>query len=286
MKIAIISKKGHMECLGFLLELLIIHNLFIFYDNNTDIHNWIDYYKIIYNFNTVNNLNINFHEFDKVIKLTNNDDCLTRENTISLLHLKSLMNINNNSNKFISLTPYINGENIFYMFPIFKPLNLYKSNSNTVLFIGYYLNNNFDNDTISFIKNNSEYNFIFVLWGDSNYNNLTNIQNVTFMKNVNTLLLTEYIKQSKFIMSKKYINYDRFSGQLGLAMSFEKPLIIDSKTASSYNLPGFIFNNDYTEIGKINSISDEKYNDVINKIKIFNENTIIDNKNNINKILN
>jgi hypothetical protein len=53
--------------------------------------------------------------------------------------------------------------------------------------------------------------------------------------------MVDLINKSKYILSKKFINYDRFSGQLSLAMSFEKPLIIDLKTKNNYNLPGIPF---------------------------------------------
>ena len=77
--------------------------------------------------------------------------------------------------------------------------------------------------------------------GDNTYDNLIKHSNVVVLYSVNTNKLVEIINNSKFILSKKYINYDIYSGQLGLAMSFEKPMIIDFKTANSYNLAGFIF---------------------------------------------
>ena len=287
MKIAIVSKMGsggHMECLGFLLELLRNFSVTIFFQNGSDRYNWMDYYKTIYNFNSFNHLNININEFNKIIKLSNNDDCLMNEDTISLLHLKCLINSNNKSRKFISLTPYISGDNIYYIFPIFKPV-IRRFTSNIVLFVGYYLNSNFDEDTTLFIERNPEYHFIFIIWAEKEYNKLKKYKNVTVLHDVKTNNLIDYVNNSKYIMSKKYINYDRFSGQLGLAMSFEKPMFIDSKTATSYNLPGFVFNSNYNELGKISNISDDSYNNMIHNIKKFNETTLNNNKLNINNIL-
>ena len=48
------------------------------------------------------------------------------------------------------------------MFPIYKPTII---NNKIVTFIGYYRNNNTDEDTDLFIKNNLEYKFIFITWG-------------------------------------------------------------------------------------------------------------------------
>ena len=78
--------------------------------------------------------------------------------------------------------------------------------------------------------------------------------------------MNDLIINSKFILSKKIINYDRFSGQLTLAMSYEKPLIIDIKT-KKYNLPGIQFHKNYSEIGKLDNITDEKYQILKMKLK-------------------
>lgn len=276
MKIAIVSKIGHMECIGFLLELLKNCEVTIIINTSTDKHNWLEYFKSLYNFNIDYNFNIN-NKYDQIFKLTSNDDCLYSENSISLVHLKENQYINNKSKKYISLTPYIRGDDISYMFPIFKP-SIIKSNSKIITMIGYYNNSNIDDDIIMFIKNNLDYQFIFVIWGD-NYNNsnLKNNANVKILNSISTSELIQIINNSKYILSKKYINYDRFSGQLGLAMSFQKPMIIDYKTSVSYKLPGIIFNKNYCEINKLNDISDEKYNSIIEEIKIFNNNVLYNN---------
>ena len=284
MKIAIVSSSvSHMECIGFLLEILKEHEVIIIINKEFDIFNWLEYLKNIYKLNVSYNLNININDFDTVIKLTSNDNILTEEKTISLLHLKNNISINNKSNQYISLTPYIYGDNINYMFPIFNPF-IFKSNLKNITFIGYYLNHNIDEDTDLFIQNNLDYQFIFITWGDNAYSNLIKHPNVKNLKNVKTNEMIEIIYSTKFILSKKYINYDRFSGQLGLAMSFQKPLIIDSKTATCYNLPGILFNKNYNEI-KLNDITDEKYDNIIKDIQIFNQNCLENNKQTMTNIL-
>jgi len=69
----------------------------------------------------------------------------------------------------------------------------------------------------------------------------------------------DMLNNSKYVLSKKYINYDRFSGQLGLAISLVKPLIIDAKTAEAYSLPGVTFIKNYSEIGDIDLIDELQY---------------------------
>lgn len=279
MKIAIISNFSfHFECLGFLLEILKNNDITLYYNNYN--HNWIDYFKQLYNFKCINNLNININDYAEIIKLSSNDDVILSENVTSLLHEYSLKDI---GKKYISLTPYINGENIYYMFPIFKPNNV-PTTENIITLIGYYLNNNIDEDTNAFIENNLDYQFLFITWGDNNYSNLSRHTNVKVLHNVNTFNLIEIVNRSKYILSKKFINYDRFSGQLGLAMSFEKPMIIDSKTADAYKLPGVLFENGYNEIGKLSNILDERYNSLIQDIKIFNKNCLNNNAVTIKKL--
>jgi hypothetical protein len=85
---------------------------------------------------------------------------------------------------------------------------------------------------------------------------------------MNTIQLTELINSSKYILSKKLINHDRFSGALGLAISYEKPVIIDKKTKDIYGFPGIEFEKNYSEIN-LNNITDEEYIEQINKLQVF-----------------
>ena len=88
----------------------------------------------------------------------------------------------------------------------------------------------------------------------------------------------------QYILSKKRHWYDdRFCGQLSIAMSFEKPLIIDLKTKKKYNLPGLVFGENYSEIGNLDEISDEKYNNLKAEIKLEKEKILLANKERFNK---
>jgi hypothetical protein len=283
MQIAIVSKFGHFECLGFLLESLKDFDITIFVKDHSDKFNWIGYFKMYYKFKVHYHLNINVNEFYRVIKLTSNDECLYSEDTISLVHLNTLKHSNNNSKKFISLTPYILGDDVSYMFPIFKP-DVHTTYKNSIIYVGHCKNIDIDDDTSLFISNNLDYHFTFIVWGDTQYGNVTKHKNASVLHHVESSQLVNIINESKYVLSKKYINRDRFSGVLSLAMSFNKPLIIDRKTADAYHLPGFIFYKNYSELGSICTISDEEYNTMIDKIKECNKDTVCKNKEIMTKI--
>lgn len=284
MKIAIVgSFDYHLECIGFLLEIYNNNdnNIDIIIGKDSDKHGYIKYYLTIFNFNVIYNKKKRFdkgiiNNYDKIFKLTSNDSCLNHNKIISILHLdSSIVKKKDKSEKFISLTPYIQGNNVYTIFPIYHPVLTGSKVSNNVIMIGYYDNNWFDNDTINFITNNINHQFIFVVWGSNSYPKLNNLKNVKLLMNIKTCVLNNMINDSKFILSKKIINHDRFSGQLALAMSYEKPLIIDTKTKNTYKLPGIGFDKNYSEVGNLDEISDEKYNFLKNEIKSL-KNTIID----------
>jgi hypothetical protein len=285
MKVGIFSVHGHMCCLGFLFEVLKKHDVSIVITDKTDHHLWIPYYNKLYTFNIVYDLDTDVTQFDKIIKLTSNETCLNNVDCISLVHLKCLMTQNNVSKKFITLSPYIEDSAISYMFPCYSNPKVDKLTSKIVTFVGYCLNNHIDEDTDMFITQNPEYTFKFIVWGDGNYSNLTKHTNVSVLHNIHTTEMVDIINKSKFILSKKYINYDRFSGQLGLAVSFDTPLLIDSRTSNAYKLPGFTFNHNYTELGRLDNISNEDYINAVNNISMFKIQSIETNQKTIDELL-
>ena len=282
MKIAIIGKfHFHLECAGFLLEMYNNNNnnIDIYITPRTNKFNHIEYYSTIFNFNVIyNDFNKNIlHNYDKIFKLTSNDDCLDDKKIISILHLDGPAQRRCNSEKFISLTPYINGTNIYYIFPIYQPIITNGLKSKIITMIGYYDDNNIDNDLLEFINLNNNYTFNFIICG-GNGNKLKNIKNVNHYSSVKTNIMINILNNSKYVLSKKYINYDRFSGQLGLAMSHEIPLIIDKRTKNNYKLPGITFDKNYCEINNLDDITDEKYNSLKKEIKLVKNNILENNK--------
>jgi hypothetical protein len=268
--IAIIgSLNYHLECISFLLEVFQNDSVYIYINNNTDIFKWIDYYRLLYKFQVIYNSFSSkiIHHHDLVFKLTSNDDCLDHENIISILHL----NYKNHhlickSKRFLSLTPYVKGFNVYTIYPIFNPI-VNNSYNNVVTLIGQYNQSHFDEDTLNFININKHYTFNFIIWGSKNYSKLQTLENVKVYNRIETSVMMDIINNSKYILSKKYIYYDRFSGQLSLALSFEKPLIIDLITKNVYNLPGIPFSKNYSEIGNLDAINDEQYQIIKTNIK-------------------
>ena len=120
MKIAIIGKFNyHLECAAFILEMYNNNNIDIYITPGTNKFKHIEYYTTIFNFNVIYDKFKKdiLDNYDKIFKLTSNDNCLDDKNIISILHLDGKSQRNCKSEKYISLTPYVNGNNIHYTFP-------------------------------------------------------------------------------------------------------------------------------------------------------------------------
>jgi hypothetical protein len=188
--------------------------------------------------------------------------------------------LNCKSKKFLSLSPYIQGDNILYTFPAFTPLTKYTSEK-TIVFVGFSGNSDFDEDTVSFIRANKDYRFHFVVRGNNSYPSLDSLENVNVYIGLKTDKLVKLIQESKYILGRKFINYDRFSGNLALAVSFEKPILIDSRTKKAYGIPGISFEKNYSELD-LNSID---YETEVNTLRKFRLQMIEQNKKSIHTFL-
>jgi len=279
MKIAIVSSfEYHLECLGFLLELLKEHNVTIFLKN--DKYGYCRYFTNMFDIKEVKKTskipsNI-LSEYDKIIKLSSNDPCINTKNSISLLHAAKYKSI---SNYHISLTPIISGVGISSMFPIYTISNNSPCYTNMITFIGEFYDKWVDIDIINFI-NKSNYDFTFIINGDKAYPKLKEFKNVKIIINASVNELVNIISNSKFILSRKpaFANYDRFSGGFALAMSFKKPIIIDKKSQQFYNMPGIVYDKSYCEINDKIQITDVEYDNLLKEIDIFNMSHIEKNK--------
>ena len=256
MKIAIISMFGHFECLFFLCEILQEHKITLYIANHTK----GEEYAICKAYSNIEVIKIteNLSEdilsiYDETIKLSSNDSVLHHSRVISLLHLSSLKD---NSNRYISLSPFVEGENVSYMLPVYNPIEVRICYNKSITYVGYFLNSWVDEDLQYFIEN-SHHNFNFVVWGDGNYDNLTRFPNVRLYCNVQYEHLSEIINDSSYILLRNasYINYDRFTGMISLALSFKKPMIVDKRTKEDYNIPGIVYKKRYSEL--IDTLNDE-----------------------------
>jgi len=279
--IAIIgSYNFHYECVGFLCEIL-LKNPFI----NKDIHinifylddhfGYLKYFKQLYpSIDIYNNIDIKHIESnDLIIKLTSNDPILYNANIISILHYFPNKDI---STQFITISPfvsnsidiipfnssslesYLSNTELNYIFPLYSGIYCPTYN-NIILVIGYFIPNFLDSDLDKFIMN-SNYTFYFFSYMDLCF--LQKYKNVKSFRNGSTSDLITYIGECKFILCrhKKYMNCDRFSGALSLAMSHRKPIILSDYESDIYNIPSITYKENYSELTEyLNTISDEEY---------------------------
>jgi len=288
MKFAIVSLFGHYECLFFLCEVLQEYEVTLYIGDNTRGEE-LSLCKLYSNINVIK-INTKLTEeivslYDIIIKLTSTDDVLEHSNVISILHL-SLFN-DNKSKKYISLTPYVKGENVSYMLSVHNPLSVKLCYNKSITFVGHFLNGWVDEDLQYFIEN-SNHRFNFVVWGDGYYNNLTKYSNVNVYYNASNEHLNEIINNSSYIMLRNasYIHYDRFTGMIALALSFKKPLIIDKQTKDAYKIPGIVYEKRFSElIDTMNTeITPIVYEKLVDSISKFNKEAINQNKKIIEEI--
>jgi hypothetical protein len=289
MKIAIVSMFGHYECLFFLCEILQEHKITLYIANNTRGEENIlcKTYSNIEVIKITDKLTENIVTlYDVIIKLSSNDGVIHHPNVISLLHLSSLKD---NSNRYISLTPFVEGNNVSYMLPVYNPIDVRRRYTKSITFVGYFLNSWIDEDLQYFIEN-SNHTFNFVVWGDGNYDKLTRFSNVSVYYNTSSNHLNEIINNSSYILLRNasYINYDRFTGMIALALSFKKPMIVDKKTKDAYKIPGIVYEKRYSEL--INALNNEisfvVYEKLVDSIEKFNKDVINKNKKIIREVFN
>jgi hypothetical protein len=281
MKIAIISMFGHYECLFFLCEILQEHNITLYITHNTK----GEEYALCKMYSNIEMVKISeklteeiVPMYDEIIKLSSNDDVLHHPSIISLLHVS---NLKDGSNRYISLSPFVDGENVSYMLPVYNPTNVKTCYNKTITFVGYFMNRWVDEDLQYFIEN-SQHTFNFVVWGDGNYDNLTRFSNVVVYYHVQYDHLTEIINNSSYILlrNSSYINYDRFTGMITLALSFKKPLIVDKRTRDAYNIQGIVYEKRFSEVIDTlnNDVSPIVYEKLVDSICKFNKDVINKNK--------
>jgi len=284
--IAIISSFNfHLECIGFLCELLRDYKITIYC--KSDNYGYCIFFSELFKNISIVICNILpdyiLTKYDLVIKLTSNDMWIDNERIISLIHLN---NKQCKSKYYISLTPVISGSNINTMFPIYTIHNVVPYYNNSIVFVGYFIDNWVDDDFKKFIVS-SNYNFTFLINGDKDYPRLKVFKNTNIIINASAKQLSEYIIKSKFILSRKppNVHHDRFSGAFSLAMSFKKPVIIDKQTYNIYNIPGIVFTNSYCEIIDKLQLTDKDYDSLLKEIDIFNIQHIEKNKKIMDSIL-
>lgn len=276
MKIALLSSFNlHMCCVGFLIHIFKDYEIDVYFPEDRE--KYLEYYKSLYPNTKVDLLNIkdyNKNNYNQSIKITESDPGVSSEGIISIAHLQAQAKP---ENKYITLTPWIKGENVKYIFPLYKgSFNL--SFNKVIVHIGFFVPRYSDEDTVKFIRE-SGYTFVFV--GGDSYNGLNNLPNVKVIHRLNTFDLVNLIKDSMFIFLRKepYQLTDRYSGAIGHAVSHKKPVIVQEYTAHSYGLKGLIFEKEYCEVlEELKNMDNEKYELMVKEAEEVYEKKLEDNK--------
>jgi hypothetical protein len=295
MKIAIVSKYVyHFECLGFLLESLEGHEITVYAPaEDREFHKgYIAYFtrifanrfRVIYIRHFLNPNIIN--EYDQVIKLTSNDSVIHHPRVISILHTVENKDI---SKKNICLTPAIQNDNCIHFLSAYNPLSPQNLNpKNIITYIGYFEDRFMDADFDSFITSLPHYQFVFIVWGGS-YMPFEKYSNVTLRNHITTDELMSLVEETKYILLRKppFQELEKFSGAIGLALSYCKPLIIHQSLKELYQIPAAIsFENGCSEtIFKINSITISQYGEMVEYLGRIREMAISENKKKMSNLL-
>jgi hypothetical protein len=161
------------------------------------------------------------------------------------------------------------------------------SRNKIITYIGYCLPSYIDDDLISFI-NNSVYKFNFIIYDPKVINEVRKFKNVLYAGNAETNNMVDLILESRFILTRKlpYQSTDRFSGALSLAVSHKKPVIIQKCFYDTYKIPGLLFDKNYTELTEtLNTLTDNDYDDLVNSMELFIEETDKINKDTITSLI-
>lgn len=277
MKIALLSSFNlHMCCVGFLIHIFKDDEIDVYFPDDRE--NYLEYYKSLYPDTKISLLNMKDYDknnYNQSIKITANDPGVSSEDIISIAHLQEQVKP---ENKYITLTPWIKGENVKYVFPLYK--GVFKLSFNKIIVhIGFFVPRYADEDTVKFIR---ESGYMFVFAGGDSYNGLNNLSNVRVINRIRTFDLINLINNSMFIFLRKepYQLTDRYSGAIGHAVSHKKPVIVQEYTADSYGLKGLVFKKEYCEVLEdLKNMNNEKYELMVKGAEEVYEKKLEDNKN-------
>ena len=258
----------HLECIGFLQHLLGIVGVYV----NQDNFKYIEYFQTLYDFKSYNISSFDSSNYDCIIKLSSDDNCLNMIKTedthkvISLLHLSGL---ERGSKNLIKLSHLITSqETCEYIFPYYKTKNTGIFEKKTIMYVGFFDTWQVTSDLITFIKE-SNYKFYFCLNTETEGSKkLKSMKNVIVFYNLSTQDLNTVLQNATFILGRIRRIYDRFTGSLSLSISNKIPIISPKKIAGS--TPGILFENEYCEVlNYVKNMSQEEYNNILETINDY-----------------
>jgi hypothetical protein len=272
MNIAIYNSiNGHLEVIGYLLEIFKDHNITLFYNDN-DIYQYVNYFEMLFGKIKKNNINdfiTQYKKYDKVYVITMTKDLPSifqniKSKTFGIIHAyhRKSPYIQN----YIALYPFqmnefkkkINDKSkkFYYTFPFYSvPNNIKFSEKKYILQIGTLWD---DDDDLKNFEKNIKYQIIY----------FTKRKNKDIKRDMITM--SKYLEKSLFILGRKTWHYPySFTGSLSLSYSFNVPIILPEFKQKEYNLPCITFKNNYSElINNINNINIDDYNKLLNNMNI------------------
>jgi hypothetical protein len=296
-RIAIVSSINyHFECIGFLCELFKNYNIDVYHVPEMNNENYIEYFKNFYpnlrNFK-LNKLTLfKEYSYSKIIKLTSHDNIKIKSNekVLSIHHFydkkEQLLD-----KKYITLSPLVKSTlSSINILPIYRiTINIHNNNFNnkTIIFIGRVFNNNID--IFDNFLGKINYKIIFFCRHKEDpssvkFNNLNNKNKIKYYycKNIN-FMINKINKSTFFYIDKKD---DRFSGSITLALSNNIPIIIDEFQKKKYGFPAITYVKNITEIiDKLNNISKDEYNEIVNKQMNFSKKILDNYPNQLKKLI-
>lgn len=301
MKICFVSSfTYHIECLGFLLD------IFTDYDNEIDVfisgdrYMYAEYFAKIYKFNLYYNLDFDTKKYDYIVVLSA-DDYLKKlsvsKNLIAILHKYNFNNYKNCKYYFTFAKNNILHNNVIKLLPLYHGIitknmseKFYKK---TILYVGEFNCNQFDDDLINFVSK-SMYNFIFIVRFNDYINVVEkvkniNLTNINILTSISTSDLLDYINAATFVLIRKNIHMKFImSGAINLSLSHNTPIIIqkNNNVIDNDNNNCLFFDVNYSElINKLNYLQYEDYKNLYDKMIETSDIVRMQNKLNINNIL-
>lgn len=269
MKVAIVTSFNyHLECVGFLMELLKDDSVHVYY--NKDSFGYLEFFNTLYSFESMPLGTFDELKYDKIIKLSSDDPIKFNDKTklTSLLHLEKLKK---NEKKFITISEIVkSNEEYKYIFPYYNAGNKGNFFSKCIIFIGVFLDEMYNKDLVNFIIG-TNYNFIFAVPFETKYTKkIEKIKKVKIKVGLSASELMNTLSEVTFIMVRNYEPFnDRFSGAISIGIANKIPIICTKELIDK--VPAIVYN--------------KKYSEIISTVNNFTENDYVNEKNRINNFI-
>jgi len=294
MKIAIVGGYHyHLECIGFLCELLQEHEITICVIK--DIYQYLLYFKYLFKNISIDLSFSSVKTCDKLILLTDNDNIVSvpdndtfQNNFIKICHLDN----DKSTGKLITLAPKIipsRSTNYIWLFPLYKGICL-NAPRNIILYIGYFIEDYVDDDFKQFCGSVQEKKVYTLTIATYKPVGFLEQYGFNIMAKCSTTNLVQILQHTSFVLLKniKYCTKEIITGALPMAISHGIPVIVDKRRASDYNITdiSITYEKDYCEVlDKIHTIQQNEYNLLQQNVLKLRDKVISENKDKLDAFL-